>query len=203
MNAAAVRTALCEGFSRIDWGGSKVLLIVPDRTRTAPVGDMVGLIRPLLQDRQQHVDVIVASGTHPPLSRQGMLAHLGLTEDRYAAEYAGMRLMNHCWDDPDQLVKIGYHVRDYYVKQMDRFAGVPRAVMAVSSYLRGAGTYEQGVEMPRIKVSIASAIPRETCEAAGLGYVDPASVDLEEWRNREDEGILFVERGGETLYVPG
>ena len=96
--------------------------------------------------------------------------------------------------------KIGYHVRDYFVKQMDRFADVPRAVMAVSTYVKGAGTYKDGVETPRIRVSVASAIPKEKCEAAGLGYVDPAGIDVEAWKGREDEGILFVERAGETLY---
>ena len=49
-------------------------------------------------------------------------------------------------------------------------------------------------------MTLATGIPRERCEAIGLGYVDPDRVDLEEWADREDEGILLVRRAGEQLY---
>jgi len=98
--------------------------------------------------------------------------------------------------------KIGYHVRDYYLKQWERFSDIPRAVMAVSTYIRGSGVYENGVEKPRIGVSLATGISPEVCEKVGLGYVDPAGIDFSEWRNREEEGILLVEKAGEILYLP-
>ncbi|MCL5102600.1 MAG: lactate racemase domain-containing protein [Armatimonadetes bacterium] len=100
------------------------------------------------------------------------------------------------------LKRIGYHVRDYYIKQMDLFNDVPKAVMAISTYLKGSGSYEDGVEKPRIKVSLATAISKDACARVGLGYVDPASIDLDDWRNREDQGLLLVEKAGETLYLP-
>jgi hypothetical protein len=73
-------------------------------------------------------------------------------------------------------------------------------VLAHSTHLRGVGTYEDGVEQPRIKVTLATGIPRERCERINLGYLDPATVDLDAWRGREDEGILIVPRAGEMLY---
>ena len=33
--------------------------------------------------------------------------------------------------------KIGYHVRDYFLKQMEQFDGVSRSVMAASTFLKG------------------------------------------------------------------
>lgn len=99
------------------------------------------------------------------------------------------------------LEQIGYHVRDYYINQIDRFKDVSRAVMAVSTYLKGAGSYENSIEKPRIKVSLATSIPKAVCEQVNLGYVDPNSIDFTEWKNREDEGFLFVERAGETLFL--
>jgi hypothetical protein len=33
-----------------------------------------------------------------------------------------------------------------------------------------------------------------------LGYLDPASINVAEWQNCEDEGILYVARAGEMLY---
>ena len=403
MKTQEIQTRLAEGLQKIRWEGRNVLLIVPDGTRTAPVGDMVRGMYPVLRDQGLHVDLIVALGTHEPLGQEAMLAHLGMTEASYAANYADMKLMNHRWNDPGQLTrigelsedriaeisgglmrekvaltlnraihsydhllilgpvfpheiagfsggakylfpgicgpemidflhwlgavitnlriigrrdnpvrrildeaaasvgvpvsaislvvhrgeiahlsvgplveswqaavehaarlhivrkprrfrrvlscapkmyedmwtggkcmykcepvvadrgeiiiyaphvssfsvthghilqKIGYHVRDYYLKQMGRFAGIPRVAMAISTYVKGSGTYENGVEKPRIRVSLATAIPREACERAGLGYVDPTTIDADQWRDREDEGILFVEKAGETLYLP-
>jgi len=41
----------------------------------------------------------------------------------------------------------------------------------------------------------------ERCERINLGYMDPATLDLDAYRNREDEGILVVERAGEMLHL--
>ena len=100
------------------------------------------------------------------------------------------------------LDEIGYHVRDYFVKQWDRFKDRPWGVLAHSTHLRGVGTYdaETGVERPRIRVTLATGIPRERCEAVNLGYLDPASIDIEAWQGREDKGILVIPRAGEQLY---
>jgi len=394
---------LSDGLPQVIEPGRRVLLIVPDTTRTAPVGDLVQRMVPMIQDLGARVDIIVALGTHPALPGDVMKRHLGVTDEALAGRFADVKLMNHEWNNPaslgkigeipagrvaeltggpmaedvdltlnrviseyDQLLilgpvfpheiagfsggskylfpgisgveminfshwlgavitnrkiigvidnpvrrvldeaagrvpmpvdavsivvhhgdlahlsvgpvfeswraaaeqsarlhvvrkprlfhralscaplmypdlwtggkcmfkvepviedggeiiiyaphadsfsvvhgrimnQIGYHVRDYFLKQMDRFRHVPRAVMAVSTYLKGSGTFEDGVETPRIKVSVASQIPREDVERAGLGYVDMNEIDIEDWRGREDEGILFVERAGETLYLP-
>jgi nickel-dependent lactate racemase len=98
------------------------------------------------------------------------------------------------------LDQIGYHVRDYFVKQWELFKHFPWGVLAHSTHLRGAGTYEDGIEKPHIQVTLATGIPPERCERLGLGYRDPSSMDPREWANREDEGVLLVPRAGETLY---
>lgn len=96
--------------------------------------------------------------------------------------------------------RVGYHVRDYFLKQWDRFADVPLGVLAHSTHLKGAGTYENGIETTRIRVTLASQIPPEECAAINLGYMDPANIDVREWQGREDEGVLYVPKAGETLY---
>jgi nickel-dependent lactate racemase len=94
--------------------------------------------------------------------------------------------------------EIGYHVRDYFVKQWERFKDYPWGVLAHSTHLRGIGTYEDGVERSRIQVTLATGIPR--CERVNLGYLDPATIDISEWQNRENEGIKVVPKAGEMLY---
>ncbi|MCJ7736962.1 MAG: lactate racemase domain-containing protein, partial [Anaerolineae bacterium] len=98
------------------------------------------------------------------------------------------------------LDEVGYHVRDYFVKQWDRFKGYPWGVLAHSTHLKGCGTYENGIERPRVNVTLATRIPEERCKRVGLGYLDPDSVNIDEWAGREDEGILLVPRAGEMLY---
>jgi nickel-dependent lactate racemase len=101
--------------------------------------------------------------------------------------------------------QVGYHVRDYFVKQWERFKRYPWGVLAHSTHLKGGGTYdaERGVERPRIQVTLASRIPRERCESVNLAYLDPTTIDVDEWKNREDEGILVVPKAGEMLYKMG
>ncbi len=96
--------------------------------------------------------------------------------------------------------EIGYHVRDYFTAQWDRFKHHPWGIVAHSTHVRGAGTCVDGVEKARIDVTLATSIPRERCERIGLGYLDPASIEFDEWEDREDEGILLVPRAGEQLY---
>ncbi len=96
--------------------------------------------------------------------------------------------------------QIGYHVRDYFLKQWERFKDYPWGVLAHSTHLRGIGTFENGVEKPRIQVTLATGIPEERCRRINLGYLDPATIDIAEWEGREDEGILVVHKAGEMLY---
>lgn len=98
------------------------------------------------------------------------------------------------------LDEVGYHVRDYFLGQWDRFAGVPGAILAHSTHVRGAGTYSEGVERPRIEVTLATGIPEERCRRLNLGYADPAGVDPASWEGREAEGVLVVRHAGEKLY---
>jgi nickel-dependent lactate racemase len=96
--------------------------------------------------------------------------------------------------------QIGYHVRDYFLKQWERFKDHPWGVLAHSTHLRGIGTFENGVEKPRIQVTLATGIPEERCQRVNLGYLDPATIDVAEWEGREDERILVVHKAGEMLY---
>ena len=95
---------------------------------------------------------------------------------------------------------IGYHCRDYFLKQWDRFKDLPWGVLAHSTHVRGVGTYEEGVENCRIRVTLATGIPENICKEINLGYRDPASLDPGDFAHREAEGILMIPKAGERLY---
>jgi nickel-dependent lactate racemase len=100
------------------------------------------------------------------------------------------------------LEEVGYHARDYFTAQPQRFARYPGGVLAHSTHVKGLGTYDAvtGVETPRVTVTLATGISEERCRRINLGYRDPATIDVAAWQGREDEGILVVPRAGEMLY---
>ena len=98
--------------------------------------------------------------------------------------------------------EVGYHVGDFFVKQWDRYRHYPWGVLSHCVAARGVGTYdaETDVEQPRIKLTLATGIPKERCERINLGYLDPATINPVDWAGREDEGVLLVRKGGEKLF---
>jgi nickel-dependent lactate racemase len=105
-----------------------------------------------------------------------------------------------CVSHGKEIQAIGYHCRDYFLKQWERFQNVPWGVLAHSSHVRGIGTFENGVEQCRASVTLASQIPQETCERLNLGYRDPNSLNPADFSGHEEEGVLMVPRGGEMLF---
>ena len=98
--------------------------------------------------------------------------------------------------------QIGYHCRDYFLKQWERFKHYPGGVLAHSTHLKGLGQFDPvtRIETSRIHVTLATGIPEERCRRINLGYLDPASINIGEWRGRETEGVFVVPRAGEVLY---
>src|SRR5580692_2146607 len=398
---SAVRAACAGEISRWNVRGKRVLALLPDSTRTAPMALMFRLLHEELTSRGASLDVMIALGTHPPMSDEAIDRHLGLTKADRAGKYAQTRFMNHAWDDPGALVsvgvlsedevallsegrlrervdvtlneralhydvllivgptfphevigfsggnkylfpgisgraiidafhwlgalitspdlmgikrtpvraivdraaslvpverkcvslvvdrrdlvglyvgspeeawsaaadlsgqihvryvdhpfrrvlscapamyeelwvggkcvyklepvvadggelvvyaphisrvstthgkaihEVGYHVRDYLLAHMNRFAHVPRGVLAHSAHVKGAGAYESGVERPRFRVTLATSIGESECRALNLDYRDPGSIDVNEWRNADDGETLYVPKAGETLF---
>ena len=97
--------------------------------------------------------------------------------------------------------EIGYHVRDYFIKQWDKFKHYPGNVLAQSCNVKGLGTFENGIEKPRIDVFMATRMSEEYCKKINFGYCAPESINIDEWKDREDESILYVPHAGETLYL--
>jgi nickel-dependent lactate racemase len=98
-----------------------------------------------------------------------------------------------------QISEIGYHCRDYFLGQWDRFSDRPWGDLAHSTHLRGQGSWDpEHGERNRVAVTLATGIPREMVESVNLGYLDPAEVDIAAYEADPD---TFVEpHAGEVLY---
>ena len=98
------------------------------------------------------------------------------------------------------IYEIGYHVLPYFLEQWGKFKHIPLGVLAHSTHVRGDGRYENGVEVPRATVNLATKLSPDDCAQLALGYKNPDKIDPAEWQGREDEGILYVPKAGEMLY---
>jgi nickel-dependent lactate racemase len=98
------------------------------------------------------------------------------------------------------LLEVGYHCRDYFRQQWDRFKRYPWGVLAHSTHVHGLGKFENGVETPRAHVVLATSIPEEICQKINLGYRDPKTIRAQDFAGREDQGVLLVPKAGEMLF---
>jgi len=105
-----------------------------------------------------------------------------------------------CLTHGSHIETVGYHCRDYFLQQWEKFKHIPWGVLAHSTHVRGIGTFVNGVEKCRAQVTLASQISPERCRQLNLGYRDPAKIRLEDFTDREKEGILLVPKAGEMLF---
>jgi len=96
--------------------------------------------------------------------------------------------------------RVGYHCRDYFLRQWERFKDLPWGVLAHSTHVFGQGSFLDGVERARARVTLATGIPEDECRAINLGFRDWRDIDVASYQGREAEGVLHVPKAGETLY---
>ncbi|HUP40451.1 MAG TPA: lactate racemase domain-containing protein [Vicinamibacterales bacterium] len=96
--------------------------------------------------------------------------------------------------------EVGYHCRDYFLAQWDRFGKYPGGILAHSTHVKGNGTYDaaSSVEEPRVQVTLATGITADHCALVNLGYRNPKTVDPRDYEG--DRKTLVIPRAGEMLY---
>ncbi|MGA7124009.1 MAG: lactate racemase domain-containing protein, partial [Polyangiaceae bacterium] len=107
LSEAEVRDVCAAEIASWNVRGKRVVAVVPDNTRTAPIDVMFRVIHELLSPVVDAFDVLIALGTHPPLSEAAVNQRLGITERDRRDRYRATRFFNHDWDNPSQLASIG------------------------------------------------------------------------------------------------
>jgi nickel-dependent lactate racemase len=107
LNETTVLELLGAEIAKWNVRGRRILAVVPDHTRTAPMDVLFRVLHRLLAGEAAAFDVLIALGTHPPMSDDAINARLGITAADRAERYAGTKFMNHRWDDPQALTSIG------------------------------------------------------------------------------------------------
>jgi nickel-dependent lactate racemase len=98
------------------------------------------------------------------------------------------------------LHQVGYHTRDFFLRQWEKYKNYPWGILAHSTHVKGIGKYENGIEKPRVEVVLATGIPESVCRRVNLGYTDCGKIRRSDYEGRQGEGVLCVPKAGETLY---
>jgi hypothetical protein len=97
---AQAAQAVRKYFADANYCGKRVLLIVPDNTRSGPIGEIFQMIFDGLEGRAAAVGVLFALGTHQPMTEEQMCKRLALSAEHRKGRYAGVKFFNHEWDSP-------------------------------------------------------------------------------------------------------
>src|SRR5215471_11084454 len=107
LSESEVRELMAPALSGAGLDGKRVLVLIPDGTRTAPIPMMFRLFHESLKDRVAALDFLIALGTHQPMSEDAINRHVGITAEERATRYARVNIFNHRWDEPEQLIELG------------------------------------------------------------------------------------------------
>ena len=102
-----VRDTLVRAFDAHDLSDQRVLVIIPDGTRTAPIPLLFQLLNQILRSRVAKLDYLIALGTHPPMSDAAIDRLVGVTSEQRAVEYPDVNIYNHRWEHEDTFVTLG------------------------------------------------------------------------------------------------
>lgn len=101
----------------------------------------------------------------------------------------------------DLMKQIGYHCSAYLLHHWEKFKDFPWGLLAHSGHVKGIGAVdENGNEQSRVTVTLATGIPEAMCKQINLGYVDHHTINIEDYADRENEGVFLERKAGERLY---
>ncbi|EFH87504.1 lactate racemase domain-containing protein [Ktedonobacter racemifer] len=107
-----IRQILVQAFGELSLDGKRVLVIIPDSTRTAPLPLLFRELYALLGQRVQRLDYLIALGTHPPMSEEAIAQLVGVDAVERQERYPNVAIYNHHWDKAGVLKTVGVISRE-------------------------------------------------------------------------------------------
>src|SRR5690349_19882484 len=105
--AAITDSALVDYEKQHPLAGKRVLILIPDGTRTAPSPEMFRLLHRELSARVAALDCLIALGTHRPMSPEQISRLIGVTPQERETAFKGVNVFNHEWDKPETFITLG------------------------------------------------------------------------------------------------
>ncbi|HKJ26153.1 MAG TPA: lactate racemase domain-containing protein [Anaerolineales bacterium] len=110
LSVEKVGEAIHQGL-RGKFSNQKILVLIPDHTRSLPLPMLFRIVVDVLSDAKQ-LDFMVALGTHPALTKSQLLSLVGITGEEQRTKFAHVGLLNHAWDTTSALKQIGVLPKD-------------------------------------------------------------------------------------------
>ena len=107
VDAGSVRALVAAACPAADYRGQRVILIIPDGTRTAPIGLMFKTLFAQLAGSVKKLDVMLALGTHPAMPDEAINRRGEITAAERASRYKDVEFINHEWANPAALRDLG------------------------------------------------------------------------------------------------
>ena len=105
LTSEAFEATVGEGLRAMEVDGRRVLVLIPDGTRTMPMPLMFDALERELGPRVASLDYLVALGTHAPMNDAQLTAHVGRPVVNGVS--GGRNIFNHRWDDPSAFMTLG------------------------------------------------------------------------------------------------
>ncbi len=115
----SVRELLARALQPMPLDGRRVLVIIPDGTRTAPIPLLFRLLYEQIGRRVGRLDYLIALGTHQPMSEDKIDRLVGATAAERAERYPNVAVFNHHWNAPGTLQTIGTISREETARLTD------------------------------------------------------------------------------------
>ena len=107
LTAQDVERLLASALEPLPLDGKRVLALIPDGTRTAPIPLLFRLLYEQIGQRVRQLDYLIALGTHPPMTEEAISRLVGISTEERAKLYPNVRIFNHHWNQPEWLQNIG------------------------------------------------------------------------------------------------
>jgi nickel-dependent lactate racemase len=107
VHPADVQSLMAQALDPLPLDGKRVLVIIPDGTRSAPIPLFFTLLNRLIGQRAGQLDYLIALGTHPPMADAAVDRLVGMPEHERAEKIPKVHIYNHRWDDPVWLSTLG------------------------------------------------------------------------------------------------
>src|SRR4029079_14990348 len=107
LDDGAVSAFIAEQLAAHPFDGRSVCVLVPDHTRTCPLPLLMRAVHRALHGRGTRLTVLVALGTHAPMTEEALARAVGYAPGRLADAYPGTTVVNHEWWKPETFVDLG------------------------------------------------------------------------------------------------
>src|SRR5262245_56775317 len=97
LSETEIEERIVHGLDTLSLTDKRVLVLIPDRTRTLPMPLFFRLVVKHLRPKVREVAFLIARGTHPPMSEDAILKMLGLTSSERNGLYGDVQVFNHSW----------------------------------------------------------------------------------------------------------